>query len=385
MIALNFIYEIDELLYSINVPDRDFSNIVYDFFDFDSHSFEDLTDYLEFMEFEKYIFIPLNNSKRLNRVKNYVQSLIDLSIEVKTLEEVQILYPVLNNLNMDIKKNERYIELSNIESTNAFENGYNAFKSGIYPNTIAKGLLKHIKTDNLELFEKDNRKIYLNCAINAAIYVEYGNPEVFESPLIIKNCEEISSEEFETLELNGISQSLEVFTESGKVNIYKNIVDYGILMGLSKFNSLIFEKNNFYLDFSKTIKIGISGSNYKSLFNRATLQLSEFKNFNKHTFSAKLKEIYPYLIHINKHYDNLIFTTPYNKRKLHNIVNSSKYLNWIGFNNDNENFVMNIGTQRLFRVNSTFLDNFEFVIKNQETKHSSELQKEMEDLLNLYG
>lgn len=52
MIGLNFVFEKDELLYSLKLSTQIDQNYSLDYFDFDKQSFEDFIDYLEFLEFD---------------------------------------------------------------------------------------------------------------------------------------------------------------------------------------------------------------------------------------------------------------------------------------------------------------------------------------------
>ena len=51
-------------------------------------NFDDLIDYLEFLEFDQYIFVALAENDRLNRLANYLQEQLDMEIKVVNIESV---------------------------------------------------------------------------------------------------------------------------------------------------------------------------------------------------------------------------------------------------------------------------------------------------------
>lgn len=91
MIGLNFVFEKDELLYSLKLSTQIDQNYSLDYFDFDNQSFEDFIDYLEFLEFNRYIFIRLEESSRLRRLVNYLKEQLDIKIEVMAIENLDSL------------------------------------------------------------------------------------------------------------------------------------------------------------------------------------------------------------------------------------------------------------------------------------------------------
>ena len=54
MIGLNFVFEKEELLYSLKLSTQIDKKYSLDYFDFDTQNFDDLIDYLEFLEFDQY-------------------------------------------------------------------------------------------------------------------------------------------------------------------------------------------------------------------------------------------------------------------------------------------------------------------------------------------
>lgn len=118
MIGLNFVFEKDELLYSLKLSTQIEQNYSLDYFDFDNQSFEDFIDYLEFLEFlefDQYVFIKLEENNRLKHLVSYLKAQLDMKIEVIDIED-------LDNLLENSKIQEIKTEEDDIDSYKRFKN-----------------------------------------------------------------------------------------------------------------------------------------------------------------------------------------------------------------------------------------------------------------------
>lgn len=114
MIGLNFVFEKDELLYSLKLSTQIDQNYSLDYFDFDKQSFEDFIDYLEFLEFDQYVFIKLEENNRLKHLVSYLKAQLDMKIEVIDIED-------LDNLLENSKVQEIKTEEDDIDSYKRFK------------------------------------------------------------------------------------------------------------------------------------------------------------------------------------------------------------------------------------------------------------------------
>lgn len=102
----------DELLYSLKLSTRIDQNYSLDYFDFDNQSFEDFIDYLEF---DQYVFIKLEENNRLKQLVSYLTAQLDMKIEVIDIED-------LDNLLENSKIQEIKTEEDDIDSYKRFKN-----------------------------------------------------------------------------------------------------------------------------------------------------------------------------------------------------------------------------------------------------------------------
>ena len=93
MIGLNFVYEKDELLYSLDVHVEVGEQFSLDYLDFDNQSFEDVIDYMEFLEFEQYYFVALEENVRLKRLVTYLSNKVTYPIGIIEWNDFEKLLP----------------------------------------------------------------------------------------------------------------------------------------------------------------------------------------------------------------------------------------------------------------------------------------------------
>ena len=157
MIGLNFVYEKDELLYSLDVHVEVGEQFSLDYLDFDNQSFEDVIDYMEFLEFEQYYFVALEENVRLKRLVTYLSNKVTYPIGIIEWNDFEKLLPSekITSLQKTLENHNVYKKLTELNTEVVLKNGYRAFRSAVYPN-LTKGLLKHLLVDQLDEFLNDN-------------------------------------------------------------------------------------------------------------------------------------------------------------------------------------------------------------------------------------
>ncbi len=381
MIGLNIVYERDELLYSLDLHtdlSRDFS---IDYLDFNNQSLEDIIDYIEFLEFEKYIFVAVEESVRLKRLVEFFRTRVSNAIQLVSIGELSTLLNIneVKNIQKIIENDIDYNNLININTKQIYKNGYNSFRSAIYPN-LEKGLLKHIWVDQLDKFLVENEDLIIHFAVNSAIYCDL-KPNYWNFPLILKAPSDISNEIFKMASTDELETAFKMFIDNGEVYLSNNILDYGVLTGISKFNSLVFDSGKFYLDSAKTMVIGFSRESYQKIYNQASLKLSDKTT----TYNIKLIHLYPLFISLNRSYRHLNFITPFNKYNLPPIEENINTVNWLTFTNGVDSFALNIQNSRLFKINKIVLEKFEYIIKDKLNESDDTLTQELMEILKTYA
>ncbi|EJN93180.1 hypothetical protein ACVRW7_05655 [Streptococcus ratti] len=384
MIGLNFVFEKDELLYSLKLSTQMDKKYSLDYFDFDNQNFEDFIDYLEFLEFDKYVFVTLDGNSRLKRLVNYLKDQLDMEIAVIDVENLDSLLEdsKIQEIKAELKNHDLYHKLSSLKTEQVFQNGFQAFKTATYPN-LAKGLLKHAFVDDLGTFILENRNLLNHFAINSAVYTNDNDKAVKEqSPIIIKSVSDFANLNFKILDRKSLGELFNQFVNSGRISLTDYITDYGVLTGTAKLNSLYFVKGQFYLDSQEKIRLGNSGDNYQQLHNQASLQLSENNNL---VIQENVKYLLTVLLDITYVYGEMDFITPYNNYQIKAVDLPFNQLKWIAFKNDNSHFAFNVKTGRLFKINALVTQYLEYIIKSKDSHIDNEAMSQVKEMLQVYG
>lgn len=383
MIGLNFVYERDELLYSLDLHIKLGNQFCLDYLDFDSQSLEDVIDYVEFLEFEQYIFVALEENVRLKRLVDYLKKKVTCPIYIFSVNDLGSLLSdeVILSVEDALEHHSSYQSLITLNTEQVYQNGYRAFMTAVYPN-LTKGLLKHLRVDQLKKFFDENQSLLFHFAVNSAIYSD-DSSDYPSSPIIIKSLANFKTKSFVKVTENELEGSLKEFRASGRLSLKSNVLDYGILSGISAFNSMVFENGKFYLDTATKVPIGYSGESYQKLFNKASMKLAK----RTVTANSELRHLFPLLIAINSNsnYGDLEFITPYNAYHLLAIEEGNIPLIWIAFKSSSQNFALNIQSGRLFKVNQVVLEKFEYIIKNRVAESKDSVTQEVMEVLETYA
>lgn len=244
MIGLNFVFEKEELLYSLKLSTQIDKKYSLDYFDFDTQNFDDLIDYLEFLEFDQYIFVALAENDRLNRLANYLQEQLDMEIKVVNIESVDdyLESQNLQEIKSELKNHDMYQKIVSINVEQVFKNGFKAFKTAIYPH-LTRGVLKHLYVDDIDKFVTENGGLLKYLAVNSAIYTEEES-YLNSLPIIVKSLVDFEERQFMALDSKELNNALQKFIQTGRIEITDPVLDYGILLGISNFNSLYPELSN---------------------------------------------------------------------------------------------------------------------------------------------
>ncbi|MFM1613533.1 hypothetical protein [Streptococcus mutans] len=383
MIGLNFVFEKDELLYSLKLSTQIDQNYSLDYFDFDKQSFEDFIDYLEFLEFDQYVFIKLEENNRLKHLVSYLKAQLDMKIEVIDIEDLDNLLEnsKIQEIKTELENHDLYHKLSSLKTEQIFQNGFKAFKTATYPN-LPKGLLKHAFVDDLGEFISENHNLLNHFAINSAVYTN-NKAAKEEWPVIIKPVADFKKLNFKIVDQEFLRKLFRQFVDSGRISLTNYIADYGVLAGIAKLNSLYFMEGQFYLDSQAKMRLGNSGDSYQKLHNQASLQLSEIDNL---LIKENVKYLLTALLDITYIYGEVDFITPYNNYQIEAVDLPLKQLEWIAFKNDSAHFAFNVKTGRLFKVNDLVTQYLEYIIKDKTGNiDNKKLMSQVKEKLQVYG
>lgn len=365
-VIYDFVREDSGIIQSIAIKPK--KNVKVDYFDFDNNSIEDFLDYIDFMNYSTYIFVCINTSYRLQKIIDFLN---------KNTRGTRIKYQQLDDFikehNARFEKDINQLLEKEKEKSNdvnlRFENGYKAYLTGMYPDSIPSGVIKHIFLEDISYFNKLDLSVLKSLSINSCIYINNDFEENIEIFAIVKKITDFNKIKKKFLSREEIITSLKDFVSSGIVEFKESLIlDYFNLLGMSKLHSLTISDGAIFLDCQKKIKlsnkVGVNKFNLQNIFSILGEKLTTSKEL------SAVAKVYPIFVAVNASFNAypVKFITPFNRGKyLAKEMQNSDLANfsWFGFKKGKECFVFNLKNRRLFRVNNLFLDIFEGIIKNE--------------------
>ncbi|EGQ3409286.1 hypothetical protein M2L39_002488 [Staphylococcus pseudintermedius] len=293
--------------------------VTFDDFNIENYSIIDFLDYIEFNEYDSYVFISNKKSNRLEKIVEFLNSILD-------------------NTKVSVKFESNDAEIESINIHDRIHMGNYALITGIYPAINHSNVIKHV------VLESNNSKnipksVLLHCSWNTVCL--NGSDE--NTPLFInvnKNdyILDIYKEETIEMEISNIKYSFETFKKNATWNVKKFFIqDIGRYFNNSGLHTLVFDELNIYGDLAKRINLSKNGNNieFTDLLNQWSLREINSSDvyfvYFHHIFGAINRRIS----------DNCTFITPINMYKKNQISLKNDFPNWIGvINNDTDEFYL---------------------------------------------
>ena len=359
-----------------------------DTYNFDTNTFLDLLEYVEFQEYTNYIFVNFSKSKRLPKIISFLNAFSETtifhSVSIEDGDSLTKQYIDRDKLKFYEKKIDR--------SEQVLKNGLMALFTGLYPRIFKKNMIKHLYFEQLEDAEKLHPSVYLNCAINYGLYIDELEKN-FDSkiPGIItfKNSLRTFTKdiELEVLSEKELDKLLQKFKENGTVfweTRKSGIYDYSQILSLGLERGLFIFSDGVYLDYQRKKQVS---SSINCTFSEIELGKSRISHKNK---KNGLYEIYPLLVSIAASIKDahLTFITPFNKHQFDSIDLGNYPSEWIVFSTRETYFALHVPSNRTFEVNQLFVEIFEAQMKNcvelaksKNGEITDELIKEQQELM----
>lgn len=342
-----------------------------------------LIDYVNYLELYDCIVITNNKTERLCSIIEYV--------EIKTNTHFYINPSITQYSYLNFFEENFGVQDNSIFIKERLDNSYNAIKTGIYM-VQTPTLLKHVVIDRLSSLNQLDPTVIDCFGVNSLILVK-----IFDIDLknlnyhwfnildyfIFMNREISQNLKFGCINYQTEKKKIDEFILNGYISnsglLPKNIAKY---FSNNTLNSLFIKHNDIYYDSEYKIKLSnCLKSNISQILNNLTIS-----TFFKTTFSLSAIHTYFTCTTIAGKYNKPIyFVTPFNSRKLDAITLNNvniKYLNILGYISNDKYFIYNRVTQKTYRVNSHFMDTYEYIIKNNFINTELNEINKVENLLN---
>ncbi|MFP9130479.1 hypothetical protein [Niallia sp. BSM11] len=331
-------------------------NQQYDLCLLDFENWEDFLDYCEFQDYTSFVFIA--NGERIIEIAKLLNTTYNEQIFSVYDKDLVLRYGEMLNLESNLKVEQ--IDNSYDEESYLRAGSY-SFITGIYETNIPNNVLKHIYLKDSKLINKITLEFFLKSSINTAIVTSDISGESTVYPFIYLNESYLDLNKYESIDKESLKDNILLFINKGIINSYKaeGILDFGSLLGLDRNNRIFLSNEGVFSDFKMSERLlDLDSLNLNNLKNRQSINReSEFTLSEATTFNL-IATLGSYM-----NLGQLNVITPYNFGFLPPTkVQNNKY---IGFFNENNYFLYDLTSRKLFRVDNNFLVILEFYIKNQ--------------------
>lgn len=328
-------------------------NYTIDTYNFNTNTFEDYIDYLDFQEYETLTYIYVGETKRLFNFIDYIQMNIETDLSGLSWDSMNKTTCEISDLLMNYQHNSEF------NGEQSIQNGIKALLTGIYPAEFA-GILKHIYVSDTDLVVSIDHSILMKMAINSSIIVgntEFIKNDFLNSPHIVVGLKSyIDSEKFLYLG-NDIKKNIKQFVRSGKIELFDSelVVDYMADQNFFSTSSLFISPEGCYLDYKKERLVSLNTScSYSEYLLKVSEMQKDGTNWRKRENIAHLYFVLANVLRQLKMSDNYV-VTPYNALHFDANIEFNHEFNYIGIQNNKNFYCYSLQENKLYETEADFL------------------------------
>ncbi|WP_114571720.1 hypothetical protein [Exiguobacterium flavidum] len=365
MIGFSYLYETEGWLHHVEPTHalRDFceaERITFDQYDFNTNTFQDLVDYMEFQEFEHYVFVLKGSGERVLRLVAYLQQKM-LSVQFHLVrEDGEVLFGDPRFLyGLDLPLSDDDVETAEpIELQNAIMSLF----TGVHPDYRKRHPqpLRHVYVEDTSLLETVS-PLFEEMTINSLLYVDV--PVIHDmavidvmsrTPVLIAFAEaaEGVKQVLSRTSRVELREDFKRFIATGVVRSDRQaqgMFDYATAAGLPATHRLFFFRDGVFGDHGKTMRLSDTVLDATQLQDR---QLGRIEPLD----ALPLLSLYPLLYQLASAFSSeSSFITAYSRAALPPLEHPLGPCMMIGIENGEGCFVFELATNRLFETNKTFL------------------------------
>ncbi|MGE6553785.1 hypothetical protein [Exiguobacterium artemiae] len=332
-----------------------------DRYDYDQHTFLDLLDYMDFQEFEHYLFVLQGPGERTLRLVAYLQQRM-LHVQFHLINERgDVLFgdPYFLNEMIPLEGTARYTQP--IELQDALMSLF----TGVYPDTASREPqpLRHVYVETTELLDSIAPTLFDQMTINSLLYIDQSTRHdlpvielMSRTPVLLAFSDTLSfnvRERLATYDRERLAAAIKQWHETSVVSSPEHrigILDYATLAGMSASHRLFFYHDGIFSDYGKRMSLS-------STFDLNVCQLRErqLKKWEELVPIAQLA-LYPILYQLASAFQGTSqFVTPYSVLELPRTEGKFGPLTMIGIQNNEGCFAFELVTNQLFETDESFL------------------------------
>jgi len=332
-----------------------------DRYDYDQHTFLDLLDYMDFQEFEHYLFVLQGPGERTLRLVAYLQQRM-LHVQFHLINERgDVLFgdPYFLNKTIPLEGTTGYTQP--IELQDALMSLF----TGVYPDTATwePQPLRHVYVETTDLLDSIAPTLFDQMTINSLLYIDQSTRHdlpvielMSRTPVLLAFSDTLPfsvRDRLATFERSELDAAMQQWQETGVVLNPEQrigILDYATLAGMPASHRLFIWSDGIYADYGKRILLSEAFD----------LNICQLRQNQLATWEALLPipqlALYPILFQLASAFQGTSqFVTPYSVFELPRTEGKLGPLTMIGIQNKEGCFAFELLTNQLFETDEVFL------------------------------
>lgn len=332
-----------------------------DRYDYDQHTFLDLLDYMDFQEFEHYLFVLRGPGERTLRLVAYLQQRM-LHVQFHLINERgDVLFgdPYFLDKTIPLEGTTGYTQP--IELQDALMSLF----TGVYPDTASRQPqpLRHVYVETTDLLDSITPTLFDQMTINSLLYIDQSTRHdlpvielMSRTPVLLAFSDTLPfsvRDRLATFERSDLDAAMQQWQETGVVLNPEQrigILDYATIAGMPASHRLFIWSDGIYADYGKRILLSEAFD----------LNICQLRQNQLATWEALLPipqlALYPILFQLASAFQGTSqFVTPYSVFELPRTEGKLGPLTMIGIQNKEGCFAFELLTNQLFETDEVFL------------------------------
>lgn len=331
-----------------------------DRYDYDQHTFLDLLDYMDFQEFEHYLFVLRGTGERTLRLVAYLQQRM-LHVQFHLINERgDVLFGDPYFLNGTIPLDGTAVHTQPIELQDALMSLF----TGVYPDTASREPqpLRHVYVETTELLDSIVPTLFDQMTINSLLYIDQSTRHdlpvielMSRTPVLLAFSDTLSfnvRERLATFDRQELDAAIKQWHETSVVSNPEQrigILDYATLTGMPSSHRLFIHSDGIYADYGKRLLLSAAFD-----LNICQLRQNQLARWEALAPITQLA-LYPILFQLASTFQGTSqFVTPYSAFELPRTDGKIGPLTMIGIQNNEGCFAFELVTNQLFETDETF-------------------------------
>ena len=332
-----------------------------DRYDYDQHTFLDLLDYMDFQEFEHYLFVLQGAGERTLRLVAYLQQRM-LHVQFHLINERG---DVLFGDPYFLKETIPVEGMTGPKHPIELQDALMSLFTGVYPETATREPqpLRHVYVETTDLLDSITPTLFDQMTMNSLLYIDQSTRHdlsvielMSRTPVLLAFSDTLPfsvRDRLATFERSDLDAAIKQWHETSVVSNLERrmgILDYATHSGMPSSHRLFIRSDGIYADYGK--RLSLSETFDLSVCQLRQNQLATWKAL------APIPQLalYPILFQLASAFQGTSqFVTPYSVFELPRTEGKLGPLTMIGIQNKEGCFAFELVTNQLFETDETFL------------------------------